>query len=72
MWIICTEWVFVFLYVVKWSRKPRSRVKHYILRLAEDTGQEFGSRIHYFIETTLMRISEPHQKLLSDVSTCTQ
>lgn len=53
---------------VKW-RKPRNRVKHYILRLSEDTSLEFGSRVHYFIESTLMKRGDAHQKLLSDVRT---
>jgi hypothetical protein len=51
----------------KWRRKPHSRVKHFIIDLSSNKNSEFGTRVHYFLETVLMKGNEPHQKLLSDV-----
>lgn len=50
------------------KRKPRKRIRKFILELAADQKQEFGQKVSEFItEMRARSCSEPHQKMLLEV-----
>ena len=52
---------------MKFQRKPRKRIRKFILELAADSNQEFGKKINEFITEMRAKSTEPHQKMLNEV-----
>ena len=48
-------------------RKPRKRIRKFILELCGDHSQEFGQRVSDFITDMRAKSTEPHQKMLLEV-----
>ena len=48
-------------------RKPRKRIKKFILNLAADKSQAFGKKVDEFISQTKGQCDDPHQKMLAQV-----
>ncbi len=56
---------------MKLLRKPRKKIRKFIIALSKDQGAEFGRRISEFIaEMKAHSMEEPHQKMLSEVRDC--
>ena len=49
------------------KKKPRKRIKKFIMDLAADQGQEFGQKVGSFITDMRARSTEPHQKMMLEV-----
>ena len=52
----------------QFHRKPRKRIKKFIINLAADHSQDFGKKINDFITEMRARSTDPHQKMLPEVS----
>ena len=48
-------------------RRPRKRIKKFIMNLAADKSQEFGKKVDEFISEVKGQCNDPHQKMLSQV-----
>ena len=49
------------------KRKPRKRIRKFILELSGNQSLEFGQKIGDFITDMRSRSTEPHQKMLLEV-----